>query len=42
MPPRHFWWLCETLEEKTKRKGFDDEERAHMLRLLENAQRGKV
>lgn len=41
MPPRHFWWLMETLEEGTKRKGLTADERAQMLRLLEDAQKGK-
>jgi len=41
MPPRHFWWLCETLEEPTKRKGFDADERAQLKRLLEDAEKGK-
>jgi hypothetical protein len=41
MPPRHFWWLCETLEEGTKRKGLDDDTRAQLQRLLDNAVKGK-
>jgi hypothetical protein len=41
MPPRHFWWLCETLEEGTKRKGLSADDRAQMLRLLDNAVKGK-
>lgn len=41
MPPRHFWWLCETLEDKTKRKGLDGETKAQLKRLLEDAQKGR-
>ena len=42
MPPRHFWWLLETLEEGTKRKGsITQDERAQMLRLLDDAKKGK-
>jgi hypothetical protein len=46
MPPRHFWWLAETLDEgkSTKRggAGLDDETRAQLKRLLEDAQKGKT
>jgi len=42
MPPRHFWWLCETLGETTKRKGLNADERAQMLRLIDDANKGKL
>ena len=42
MPPRHFWWLVESLEERPKRKGLSNDDRAQMLRLLEDAQKGKI
>lgn len=44
MPPRHFWWLVETLDQGGGAKrgaGFTETERAQMLRLLEDAQKGK-
>jgi len=42
MPPRHFWWLAETLGGSTKRKGLDDDTRAQLQHLLRNAEKGKV
>lgn len=37
MPPRHFWWMAETLQEPAKRKGLDADERAQLLRLMEKS-----
>jgi hypothetical protein len=39
MPPRHFWWLAETL---TERPGvsLDDDDKKEMLDLLRRAKRG--
>jgi hypothetical protein len=42
MPPRHFWWLCETLDGSTKRKGLSNDDRAQMLRLIDDANKGKL
>ena len=42
MPPRHFWWLAESLQEPAKRKGLDADERAQMLRLIDDANKGKL
>ena len=42
MPPRHFWWLAESLQGPAKRKGLDDDTRAQLQRLLRNAEKGKV
>jgi hypothetical protein len=42
MPPRHFWWLCETLEDGTKRKGLNADDRAQMSRMIEDAKKGKL
>lgn len=42
MPPRHFWWLAATLHGEAKRKGLDADERAQMLRLIDDANRGKI
>lgn len=41
MPPRHFWWLCETLEEGAKRKGLSNDERSQLMRLYDDAKKGK-
>lgn len=42
MSPRHFWWLTETLEGGTKhKKGLGADDRAQLLRLLEDASKGK-
>jgi len=42
MPPRHFWWLCETLGESTERKGLSEDDRAQMLRLMDDAKEGRL
>lgn len=46
MPPRHFWWLCETLDEgaDTKRGGADltEQDKAQMARLIQDAKEGKI
>lgn len=45
MPPRHFWWLVETLDEggNAKRKaGLSDQDKAQLMRLLHDAQKGKL
>ncbi|HCZ00180.1 MAG TPA: hypothetical protein DHV56_09325 [Rhodobacter sp.] len=40
MPPRHFWWLCETLEDGTKREtGLGADDRAQLLRLLKQSKK---
>ena len=38
MPPRHFWWLAETLEEPTKRgPSIGETDRNQMLAMLRKA-----
>lgn len=42
MPPRHFWWLAETLQEPTKRAGLDADDRARLLRLMDKPRKVKT
>jgi len=46
MPPRHFWWLVETLDDgaKSKRGGgaLSEQDKAQMLRMIQDAKEGKL
>ncbi|NBW12556.1 MAG: hypothetical protein EBR82_31475 [Caulobacteraceae bacterium] len=43
MPPRHFWWLLETLEEGTKPEpggSLGADEKAQLMHMLREARKG--
>jgi hypothetical protein len=43
MPPRHFWWLVETLDQEAKAKrgggGLDEDTKAQLMHMINKAKK---